>query len=63
MRLVAQGLTNAENAAALVVSPKTVAFHFGRTYRKLGIRNRSELVRSALTGGLDTSAPLTDQSE
>ena len=30
-------------AAALVVTPKTVEAHLGRTYRKLGIRRRSEL--------------------
>jgi DNA-binding NarL/FixJ family response regulator len=41
--LVAKGLSNKEVAAALVVTPKTVEAHLGRTYRKLGIRRRSEL--------------------
>lgn len=41
--LVASGLSNKEVAAALVVSPKTVEAHLGRTYRKLGIRRRAEL--------------------
>ena len=41
--LVARGLSNKEVAAALVVSPKTVEAHLGRTYRKLGIRRRAEL--------------------
>jgi DNA-binding CsgD family transcriptional regulator len=43
--LVAQGSTNREAAAALFLSPKTVEFHLGNTYRKLGVRSRAELVR------------------
>jgi ATP/maltotriose-dependent transcriptional regulator MalT len=43
--LVAQGSTNRETAAALFLSPKTVEFHLGNTYRKLGVRSRAELVR------------------
>jgi len=42
---VAQGSTNRETAAALFLSPKTVEFHLGNTYRKLGVRSRAELVR------------------
>jgi DNA-binding CsgD family transcriptional regulator len=42
---VAQGVTNREAAAALFLSPKTVEFHLGNTYRKLGVRSRAELVR------------------
>jgi DNA-binding CsgD family transcriptional regulator len=42
---VAQGITTREAAAALFLSPKTVEFHLGNTYRKLGIRSRAELVR------------------
>ena len=42
---VAQGATNREAAAALFLSPKTVEFHLGNTYRKLGVRSRAELVR------------------
>jgi DNA-binding CsgD family transcriptional regulator len=42
---VAQGITNREAAAALFLSPKTVEFHLGNTYRKLGVRSRTELVR------------------
>jgi DNA-binding CsgD family transcriptional regulator len=42
---VAQGSTNREAAAALFLSPKTVEFHLGNTYRKLGGRSRAELVR------------------
>ena len=43
--LVAQGGTNREAAVALFLSPKTVEFHLGNTYRKLGVRSRAELVR------------------
>ncbi len=43
VKLVADGLSNKEVAAALVVSPKTVEAHLGRAYRKLGVRRRSEL--------------------
>jgi DNA-binding CsgD family transcriptional regulator len=37
-QLVAQGLTNAEVAARLHMSAKTVEAHLGRVYRKLGVR-------------------------
>ena len=40
---VAGGATNAEAAAALFVTRKTVEFHLRNVYRKLGIRSRTEL--------------------
>ena len=43
--LAADGLTNRAIAAAVFVSAKTVEAHLGRVYRKLGVRNRAELVR------------------
>ena len=42
-RHAASGLTNPEIAAALFISQKTVEATLARSYRKLGIRNRSEL--------------------
>jgi DNA-binding CsgD family transcriptional regulator len=42
MRLVAEGLTNAEIAGRLYISPKTVEHHVARIYRKLDIRTRGE---------------------
>ena len=45
----AEGMSNKEIAAALFLSGKTVEFHLGRIYRKLGVRSRSELVRAMLT--------------
>lgn len=44
-RVVAEGRTNDEAAAALFVSRKTVENHLTRVYRKLGMRSRSDLVR------------------
>jgi DNA-binding CsgD family transcriptional regulator len=43
--LVAEGRSNPEVAAELFVSRKTVEFHLGQIYRKLGLRSRTELAR------------------
>jgi DNA-binding CsgD family transcriptional regulator len=45
-RLVVGGATNREAAAGLYVTAKTIEFHLGNVYRKLGVRTRTELVRS-----------------
>ncbi|HEY5786852.1 MAG TPA: AAA family ATPase [Microlunatus sp.] len=42
-RLVADGRSNKEIAEVLVLSPKTVAYHLGHVYRKVGVRSRSQL--------------------
>jgi DNA-binding NarL/FixJ family response regulator len=42
-RLVAQGLTNREVAAQLVVSLNTIEYHLKNVYSKLGITSRSQL--------------------
>ena len=42
--LVAQGCTNGDIAAALSLSRKTVEANLSRSYRKLGVRSRAELV-------------------
>lgn len=44
--LVAGGATNRETAATLYLSVKTIEFHLGNVYRKLGIRSRTELARA-----------------
>jgi DNA-binding CsgD family transcriptional regulator len=42
-QLVAEGRSNKEVAAALVVSPRTVEDHLSRIYQKLGVRSRTQL--------------------
>ena len=51
-RIVARGATNREVAAELFLSPKTIEFHLGRVYRKLGIHSRAELATVAAEGRL-----------
>ena len=41
--LIAEGSTNREAAAALHLSPKTIGYHLGKVYDKLGVRSRTEL--------------------
>jgi DNA-binding CsgD family transcriptional regulator/tetratricopeptide (TPR) repeat protein len=47
LQLVADGLTNAEIAARLFVSDKTVEHHVSRILGKLGVPNRREAARTA----------------
>ena len=44
LSLVADGKTNKEVGATLFLSHKTVEFHLGRIYRKLGVHRRAELI-------------------
>lgn len=41
--LVASGLTNRQVADELLISSKTVEYHLGKIFRKLGLRSRREL--------------------
>jgi non-specific serine/threonine protein kinase len=52
LRLVAAGLTNAEVAGKLFLSPRTVNWHLGSIYRKLGLHSRTEAARFAVEHGL-----------
>ncbi len=49
LRLLSEGLTNADIAERLYISPKTVEHHVARIYRKLGVRTRSEAAAYAVT--------------
>jgi DNA-binding NarL/FixJ family response regulator len=52
LRLVARGMSNAELAQELVLSPLTAKTHVSRILTKLGLRDRAQLVVAAYEGGL-----------
>jgi DNA-binding CsgD family transcriptional regulator len=49
-RLVSDGASNREVAAALFVTEKTVEAHLTRIYRKLGLRRRGQLAQALTVG-------------
>jgi DNA-binding NarL/FixJ family response regulator len=54
LRLVARGLSNAELASELTLSPLTTKTHVSRILTKLGLRDRAQLVVAAYESGLVT---------
>ncbi len=52
LRYLAEGTSNPEIAAALVISAKTVARHRENIMQKLGLHSRAELVRYAIRKGI-----------
>jgi DNA-binding NarL/FixJ family response regulator len=58
LKLVAEGLSNAELAKMLWVTEQTVKFHLSNVYRKLNVSNRTEASRWAQLNGLLPAQPL-----
>ncbi len=52
MSLIAEGYTNAEIAARLEISSRTVETHRANLMRKLGLRTLAEVIRYALRRGI-----------
>ncbi|MBI4790012.1 MAG: response regulator transcription factor [Chloroflexi bacterium] len=52
MQLALRGLTNAEIADCLCVSPTTIATHRANLFQKLGLHSQAELVKFALGHGI-----------
>jgi DNA-binding NarL/FixJ family response regulator len=52
LALVARGLSNAEIATELFISPATAKTHVSRVMMKLGARDRAQLVVTAYETGL-----------
>ena len=51
LRLMAEGRENVEIAGALVISERTVKFHVGNIYTKLGVTSRTAAVVEAIRRG------------
>lgn len=43
-KYVSKGLCNKEVASALFVTEKTIKFHLTNIYRKMGVKNRAQLI-------------------
>jgi DNA-binding CsgD family transcriptional regulator len=57
LALLVQGLSNADIAARLVISPKTADHHVSAILARLGVRSRGEAVAAARRLGLDDLTP------
>lgn len=52
LQMAAKGLTTAEIAKRLFISPRTAELHRGRMMNKLGLHNQTDLIRYALKRGI-----------
>lgn len=52
LKLMAKGLTNAQVAQELFISPRTVNRHLNTIYQKLGVNSRAAATRFAIENGL-----------
>jgi DNA-binding CsgD family transcriptional regulator len=52
LRLVAEGLTDAQVAGELYLSPRTVGWHLRSIYRKLGVPSRAAAAKAAVERSL-----------
>ncbi|GAA1319464.1 response regulator [Pseudonocardia xinjiangensis] len=59
VRLLAQGLSNAEIAKELVIETSTVKSHLGRAMTKIGVRDRLQTVVWAYRNGMHTAPQST----
>jgi DNA-binding NarL/FixJ family response regulator len=60
LTLIATGRTNAQIAAALVISPSTVKTHINNIFAKIGISDRAQAVRYAYSHGLTDPGNATE---
>jgi DNA-binding NarL/FixJ family response regulator len=54
LQMAAEGLSSAEIAKRLSISPRTAELHRGRMMNKLGLKNQTELIRYAFKRGILT---------
>ena len=59
-RAVAQGRSNREVAELLFLSPKTVEYHLGSAYRKLGVHGRAALTHHVMAADAALSSASGD---
>jgi two-component system, NarL family, response regulator NreC len=52
LQMAAEGKSSSEIGEALMISPRTVEIHRANVMKKLGLRNRAELIRFAIERGI-----------